>query len=131
MKYKVRKRDYVTQNYIDNIYHYVYNDLDLKEIYTEDEPVICDDVMDELVKPGEEYASINSLDNVVITSLGRVINLSRALQYSVLISPVEVHLYVRQQRISFPKLFEANGWDYDFKKIRNNYTKYNWKYAKS
>jgi len=41
---------------------------------------------------------------------------------------INIHIYVQKQKQDVPKLFEANGWNFDIKQILDAYKKNNWVY---
>ena len=122
------KTKYVTDDYIKKVEHYLNNDLPLKELYTD---IYTSDynqsVVDKLIKKRERYVRLEGdLDHVVITSFGRLINTKRISQYSLRFTQNTIVAYVCDKKIDLPAIFEREGWEYDFKKILNNYRKYNW-----
>jgi len=122
----IRKKDYVDQKYIEDIQHYVYNDLDLKELYPEEEK-IDKERLKQILKPGEKWAKLNlGIDGVVLTSFGRAINVDKIRQYSVRITPYYIHLYIDRTRVDFPAEFKKNKWEYDLEELKDNYKKYKW-----
>lgn len=122
------KKKYVTDDYIEKVQHYLYNDLPLKELYTD---VYTSDfnqkVVDSLIMKREKYVRLEGdLDHVVITSFGRLINTKRISQYSLRFTAGSIVCYVCEKKIVIPAIFEREGWEYNFNKILNNYRKYNW-----
>ena len=126
------KIKYVTDDYIEKVEHYLYNNLRIP--YDEDvsETVYYFNkaVAEKILKEGEEYIQLeDELEHVIITSLGRLINTRKIRQYSVRFSPHSIHAFVSRNKIDIPQKFEEQGWDYDFKTIKHNYTKYNWRHT--
>lgn len=130
-KYKVKGlKSYISDNYIEEVHHYINNDLDLTDLYKDDTvSSYRQDVVDSLLKKGEKYVRLtHDLDHVVATSYGRVINTSKINQYNIRLTAHSIVIYVIGKKIDLKKIFSDNGWDYDYHAIKANYDKYNWKY---
>lgn len=130
-RYKVKGlKAYISDNYIAEVDHYINNDLDLTELYKDDTvSKFNQDVVDRLIKKGEKYVRLShDLDDVIVTSFGRLINTSRVNQYNIRLTTGSFVVYVRGKKIDLQKIFLDNGWNYDYDFIKGNYDKYKWKY---
>ena len=124
------KNKYVTDEYVKQVEHHLYNNLGLP-----DDPYVSpprstfnQEVVDKLILKGEKYTRLKEHDHVVATDKGRFINTGNPRQYTMRFSSTSLHIYVTDDKIDVVKLFEQEGWDYDVKKIKKNYIKNNWKY---
>jgi len=129
-KYKVKRADYITDNYIKDVEHYLYNDLPIDKFY-EDTNIskFNQRVIEGLLKKGEKYTRLkHERDHIVLTSFGRCINTHLVKQFCMRISAHTFHLYVTGKKINLPKIFKQEDWEYDFNVIKNKYIKNKWKY---
>lgn len=125
-----KKPKYVTDDYINQVEHYINNNLPLLDLY--DDTFTSDynqRVVDNLIKKGEKYIRLKAdLDHVVITSYGRLINTKRVSQYSLRFTLNTLVAYVSDIKIDCEKIFKEQQWDYNVPKIRKIYDKYKWVY---
>ena len=126
-----KRTKYVTDDYIEKVDHYLYNNLPLKKLMQEDSKYISKfnkDVIEGLLNKGEKYVQLEGNgDHVVLTSFGRLINTHKINQYGVRCSPHKFHAYVGKEKIDIEQIFEQQGWDYDFETLKSYYSKYKWK----
>ncbi len=122
------KTKYVTNDYIEQAHHYIYNDLDLLDLYKDkDVSEFNQSVVDRFIKKGEKYIRLEGdYDYVIITSLGRLINTKRISQYSVRFTKNTMVVYVSDNKVDLRKVFEEEGWDYDVQKILKRYKRNKW-----
>jgi len=122
------KTKYVTDDYIEKVEHYLNNDLPVTDLYSDIYTTDFDQsVVDIMLKKGERYTRLKEdEDYVAITSFGRLINTKRITQYSLRFTQNTIVAYVASKKVDIPAIFKQEGWKYDFKKILNNYRKYNW-----
>jgi len=127
---KYKKRDYVTKGYIEEVYHYIYNDLDILDLYKDkDVSEFNQSIVDRFIKRGEKYIRLEGeYDHVIITSLGRLINTKRITQYSIRFTKNTMVVYVSDNKIDVKDIFEQQGWDYDVKKILKRYKRFKWSF---
>ena len=127
---KYKKRDYVTKGYIEEVHHYIYNDLDILDLYKDkDVSEFNQSIADRFIKRGEKYIRLEGdYDYVIITSLGRLINTKRITQYSIRFTKNTMVVYVSDNKIDVKDIFEQQGWDYDVKKILNRYKRFKWSF---
>jgi len=127
---KYKKRDYVTKGYIEEVHHYIYNDLDILDLYKDkDVSEFNQSIVDRFIKRGEKYIRLEGeYDHVIITSLGRLINTKRITQYSIRFTKNTMVVYVSDNKIDVKDIFEQQGWDYDVKKILNRYKRFKWSF---
>jgi len=127
---KYKKRDYVTKGYIEEVHHYIYNDLDILDLYKDkDVSEFNQSIADRFIKRGEKYIRLEGdYDYVIITSLGRLINTKRITQYSVRFTKNTMVVYVSDNKIDVKDIFEQQGWDYDVKKILKRYKRFKWSF---
>ena len=125
-----KRNEYVDDAYIEKVKHHLHNNLGLP-----DDPYVSptrstfnQEVVDELIHKGERWAQLESHDHVVVTDRGRFINTGRIRQYTMRFSPSNMHMYVSEEKINVPKVFEDNGWEFDIKKIKSHYIKNKWRY---
>jgi len=129
-KFKVKRGDYISDGYIKDIEHYLYNDLPIDKFY-EDTTIskFNQRVIEGLLKKGEKYTRLkHERDHIVLTSYGRCINTYLVKQFAMRISAHTFHLYVTGKKINVPEMFKEEDWEYDFDQIKKNYNKYKWKY---
>lgn len=124
------KTKYVTDDYIEKVEHYIYNNLPLSDL--EDVSDTLDsfnkEVVKEIVKEGEQWVQLPEFEHVILTNTGRFINTHKIRQYSVRFSPNTMHMYINSKKIKAEELFEEQGWEFDIKKIKAQYIKNNWAY---
>ena len=122
------KTKYVTNDYIEQAHHYINNDLDILDLYKDDDiSFYSQRVVDRMLRKGEKYVRLDGdLDYVVITSLGRLINTKRISQYSVRFTKNTMVVYVTDLKIDVKDIFEEEGWKYDVHKIKKTYKKNKW-----
>ncbi len=127
---KYKKRDYVTKGYIEEVHHYIYNDLDILDLYKDkDVSEFNQSIVDRFIKRGEKYIRLEGeYDHVIITSLGGLINTKRITQYSIRFTKNTMVVYVSDNKIDVKDIFEQQGWDYDVKKILNRYKRFKWSF---
>ena len=132
-----RKRDYITDGYIEDVNHYLYNDIELTPVLdkhlqeynrkwnTEFNKEFADSVM----LKGEVYAQLAVLDHYIVTNLGRVVNTGKKSFISMTITQTTCGTYAGQSdRINLENFFGQQGWHYDHNKIMKDYKKYKWKH---
>jgi hypothetical protein len=127
------RHKYVTSDYIEQVEHYLYNNLPLSDLEDVSYPVdeFNKEVVEQLLKEGEEYIRLDryEAEQCVLTNYGRVINTKKINQYSVRFTLNYIHLYIRRDKVDFPGIFEEQGWEWDIGKIFCYYEKYNWRYV--
>ncbi len=123
------KKKYVTDDYVKEVEHYIYNDLPLLSLINVPEDVVSYDYEKfekQLIK-GEKYVQLeHELEYVAITSKGRVWNLRYPREFITRFSPNTQHVYVASIRLKMEDIFETQGWDYNCKKILKNFRKNDW-----
>lgn len=131
------KRDYITDGYIEDVNHYLYNDIPLTTVLDKHlqeynkkwNTEFNKEYADSLMKEGEVYVQVEVLDHYIVTSLGRVINTGRKTPVSMTITNTTAGTYAGQsERINLENFFAKQGWHYDHKKIIKDYKKYKWKH---
>ena len=124
------KPKYVTDNYIEQVNHYVNNNLDLSELYVDESVSYYNQsVIDAMKKKGEKYIRLEGdNDYVVLTSFGRIINTKRITQYSVRFTKNSMVVYVFNNKVNCPNIFKEQGWEYDVHKIMRTYKRYKWEF---
>lgn len=130
-RYKTKGlKSYISDDYIAKAHHYINNDLDITDLYNDvNASRYRQDVVDKLIKKGEKYVRLtDDIDDVIVTSFGRLINTYMCRQYSIRLTSTSLVVYVRGKKIDLPKVFRDNKWDFNYKKILKNYNKYKWKY---
>jgi len=134
-----KKRDYITQGYIEQVEHYVYNDLPILEFieknnkeYDNRYNIVFDKKFtDSILLPGEKYGKIPEADHCIVTSFGRVFNTSKAKPLKVTVTNSTIYAYVGKAAIvGFIEFFEQQGWDFDYDTIVNNLVKHKCKFRK-
>lgn len=121
------KNNYVTEKYIDEVEHYLYNGLDIKELYKEDDDKLLEPFK-ELLLPEEQIVMF--MEDYAITSLCRIFNtkLKRIVQLN-FYRDKSLNVSLRGKRVDLESVFEDNGWTYDIKEIQSQYIKNKWKYG--
>lgn len=121
------KNNYVTEKYIDEVEHYLYNGLDIKELYKEDDDKLLEPFK-ELLLPEEQIVMF--MEDYAITSLCRIFNtkLKRIVQLN-FYRDKSLNVSLRGKRVDLESVFEDNGWQYDVKEIQSQYKKNKWKYG--
>ena len=124
------KRKYVTDDYVEKINHYVYNDLSLRDLYvSEIVEEFNPELIKEILKEGEEYVRLeNELEHVVVTNLGRAINTTKPNQYQARFTSNDLHIYAQRLKIPIQEIFEDNGWEFNVQNILDNFKRFNWKH---
>ena len=128
-----KRSQYVTQGYLDEIEHYIYNDIPLKNLYKRYDVSIKFDeqAIKEMLLPQEQYVQLEgNIDFCCVTNYGRVLNSHKKSQYSVKFGVLNCHLYVAGEKILFDDIFKQQGWDYNIPELYNRYIKNGWKYTK-
>ena len=126
-----RKDQYVTDKYVQEVEHYIYNDLPIPTTLIKDNysHTFNEEVAKELMKKGEKYVQLKQFDHVVVTSFGRVINTSKVNQYRPKLKPTtSILLYIAGYAIDIKEVFLSEGWEFDLLKIYNRYKRYGWGY---
>ena len=130
------KKGYITQDYIEEVQKRLYNDLPLEPFLQEVLPLdtVKDDNLDDILKPNEKYHRLPfDFNHVIVTSLGRVINLNTFKMYSPRIGNASFHMYIgakgvkEKYKLDMEDIFLSEGWDYDFEKLKQNYIDNKWK----
>lgn len=122
---------YVTDDYIEKVEHYLYNNLPIPtdKIIPNGGHKFNKSVIKGLLKPGEKYVQLEEpLEYVALTNFGRLINTHKINQYSVRFSSNTIHVYVSHIKIVFEEIFVNEGWEFDLNTIVSNYKKYKWKH---
>ena len=125
------KSKYVTDDYIEKIEHYLYNNLPIPvdKIIPNGGHKFNKSVIKGLLKPGEKYTKLEEpLEHIAITNFGRLVNTHKINQFSVRFSSNTIHVYVSHIKVVFEEIFENQGWEFDLKTIELNYKKYKWKH---
>jgi len=118
---------YITDDYIEKVEHYLYNNLGLPP---EDDYVVPTkrydpEVAKHIAKEGEEFKRLQGEhDHVIVSNLGRLVNTATKRQYSVRFTPYVMILYICNKHYDSVKLFESMGWNHDIQFFRANYEKY-------
>ena len=127
------KNNYVNADYIEKVEHYIYNNLDIFDLYdvSETDPATYEARVKEIIKEGEEYVILSDYDfpYLMATNTGRIINLEKLTQYSVRFSVNSFLLYVEQRKIDLQAIFESQGWKWDLKEVYNRYKTKKWKHT--
>jgi len=123
------KKKYVTDDYVKEVEHYIYNDLPLLSLINVPEDVVSYDYekfKKQLIK-GEKYIQLeHELEYVAVTNKGRVWNLRYPREFITRFSPNTQHVYVGGVRLKMEDIFKTQGWDYNCKKIIKNFRKHDW-----
>jgi len=128
-----KRSQYVTQGYLEEIEHYIYNDIPLKNLYKRYDVSIKFDeqAIKEMLLPQEQYVQLEgNIDFCCITNYAKVLNSHKKSQYSVKFGVLNCHLYVAGEKILFDDIFKQQGWDYNIPELYNRYIKNGWKYTK-
>lgn len=124
---KYPKTKYVTDDYVEKVNHYVYNNLSLRDLYvSQADDSFNEEVVKEVLDKDEQYIQLENRPHVILTSKGRLINTVKIRQYSVRFSPNTVYVYISSEHINMEELFLENGWEYSFEQIKNTYKKRGW-----
>jgi hypothetical protein len=126
------KGKYITQGYIEKVEHYIYNNLDISDLYNV--PLIDDQFNEEyakeVCKEGEKYVRLEGNDeHFILTSYGRLINTHRGSQMQVKFTPNHIHAYSSSGKVDIHDIFLQNGWEYDIPTLKAIYKKYKWRYV--
>lgn len=124
---------YVTQGYIEEIEHRLYNDLSILDFYIEEEDdfVLDTQAVAKLLKPEEQYVRLKeNLSGIVVTNFGRVINFRTIRQLAVKFTSKSMIVYVSREKVDVEKIFKDNKWNYDLIELEQYYKKYKWKHTK-
>lgn len=133
------KKGYVTEDYVREIEHRIYNDIPIKDFLEEALPAkeIDLSLIKKMLKKGEKIAVFGEgFEHVVVTSLGRLINVEKLKQYTPKLGVTKLHLYlsvngdIGNTIVNLEEIFTKNEWPYDYKKILSNYKKYKWDLTK-
>lgn len=126
-----KKLKYISDGYIAEMEHYIYNDISPLNHPSYDKVMagIDKSKVNDILYEGEKYVWLEKeLDDVIVTSLGRAVSIDRLKQYSVKFSTNIVILYIREIKVDILKIFNEQDWDYDINQIRNNYKNNGWKF---
>jgi hypothetical protein len=133
------KKGFVTDSYVDEIEHRIYNNIPIKNFLEEIIPPkkINHVSVNKMLKRGEKTTPGGTgFEHVLITSLGRLINGEKIKQYIPKMGVSKLHLYlsvngsISNSVINLEEVFEKNGWPYSYKKILADYKKYKWNIQK-
>ena len=120
------KGKYINQGYIEEIEHYLYNNLDIKPLLDVDEPKSLEAIK-EILLDGEEIKAIPVKDlQFYMTNKGRVFNVDTLRQLKPLLYSTTFYIYVSGDRINFRETMEDIGFIYDHEVISNTYKQNNW-----
>ena len=124
------KVKYVEDSYIEKVEHYIYNNLNITDLYDVSQTVeyFTKEQVEKILKPGEKYNVVPDYEHVIVTSYARFINMVKLRQYSIRLVGGNVQMYISGQKIILKDLFEKFGWEYNMDKIKQGYDKYNWQY---
>ncbi len=134
----IRDKRYVSDKYIENVNHYIYNDLKLTEYLEEAKEEYAKTTQNQYdeewvktyVEKGEKFVRLEGkLDHIVVTNLGRVINTHRKRDYKINFTKTTVFCYVLGELISHEKYFKKLGWKFNYSEILDNYNKRDWPYT--
>jgi hypothetical protein len=126
---KMKNKFYMTDDYVKEVEHYLYNDIPLSDhpIYKEINTTLDHKYLKSILLPDEKYKQLKGeRDHVIYTNKGRFINTRKYRQYKPTLTTINVHIYVQRQKQNVPELFENNGWEFDIKQIFDNYKTNNW-----
>ena len=130
------KKGYITERYVYEIEKRLYNDLPLEPFLQTVLPLetVGNDHIDDIIKPGEKYTHLPfDFNHIIVTTLGRVINLNTLKMYSPRIGNSSFHMYLsakgvkEKYKLDMKEIFLQEGWDYDFEKLTQNYVDNNWR----
>ncbi len=130
------KKGYITERYVSEIEKRLYNDLPLEPFLDSVLPLdtVGDDNLDDILKPKEKYHRLPyDFNHVIVTSLGRVINLKTIKMYSPRIGNSAFHMYIgtlgvrKKYKLDMEDIFLSEGWDYDYKRLKQNYLDNKWR----
>lgn len=126
-----KKDQYVTDNYIKEVSHYLYNDLPIPSELTRAKHThdFNKEVADKLMKKGEKYIQLSGEEHVVLTNFGRYINTTKVKQYIPKFTPNSLLLYIASVSVNTREIFEQQGWEFDLDKIYKRYKRYNWSFS--
>ena len=126
-----RKREqYITDGYIEQANHYLYNDLPILDLYKDvyKNFTFNKKKFESMLLKGEKYVRLKyEFEHIAITDRGRIFNLKKYSQFIIKFSQSTIVMYVQGTRIDLAEVFEEQGWDYDVRKIYKDYIKHNWK----
>lgn len=123
---KYGTKGYITQEYIDTVEHYLYNNIPLENLTTV-APIENTNILKDILKEGEEWAQLPESDSMIVTSFGRFLNMKNIKQIKPTISPLSFHVYVHSEKVDIIGLFKKFGWKFDLETIRGHYLKYKWR----
>jgi hypothetical protein len=122
-KYKRKSTDYYTEEDYFQAEYLIYNNLPFLSS-TERTPR---QVPKELLLEGEEYTLIPNIpDNYILTTKYRIINLKNKKVAKPFMSHLYHYTILVNKQINFKKLYEENGWEYNFEEIVPLYEEHNW-----
>ena len=129
------KKGVVTDDYVNEIEHRIYNNIPITNFLEEVLPPIEIDLslVKKMFKKGEKSVIFGEgYEHVIVTSLGRLINGETLKQYTPKQGKTKLHLYlsingaVANTNVDLETVFKENGWPYSYKKILKTYKKYGW-----
>jgi len=125
------REQYVSDDYIEKVEHYLYNNLGLPPDDFQPVPSKRYDpeVAKEVALEGEEFKRLeDDLDHIIVSNFGRLINTATKRQFIVRFTPNVMIIYIQNTHVPSVELFETMGWTHDIEYFRSNYDKYGWKY---
>lgn len=127
------KQYQLTQKYLDDVYHVIYNDLPSTLLYPVSETVdrFNEDILKEILLPKEKWCRIESDSNTLaITSFGRMINTHTIRQLKPSITPNNVLFYIDGKSVKSSDVFEQQGWKHDMVQIKKYFDDNKWRYTR-
>ena len=123
-----KKQQYVSSGYIEQVEHYLHNNLDIQELYLDSDKNLK--LFEELLLEGEEYFRLkDNLDHYAITSFGRVFNIDRLKQLTIMVLNGEkIVIYLIKEKQDLEVIFEERAWNFDLDEIIKRYDKRGWYY---
>lgn len=124
------KTKYVTNDYIEKVEHYLYNNLPLSDLEDVSNPVeeFNPEVVKEVLKKGERWVQLKDHPHVIVTDKGRLINTYKIRQYHVRFTPNTLIITISSEKVEVQDIFEEQGWEWNLDKIKRDYSKYNWNF---
>ena len=124
------KKQYVTDGYIEEVEHYLNNNLDIQDLYKESNSNLK--LVEELLDKDEKYIRLEgNLDHYCITSYARIFNIDRINQLSVqYLNKEQIIIYLLREKHDFEVIFEEQAWNFDIKEIIKRYDQRGWSYKK-
>ena len=121
------KGRYLSQGEIDHIEHCIWNNIP----YTiEQESEFNETRLRKILLKGEEYVQLenSNYEHFVLTSYGRLINSKTGTVNKIRFSRTSLIIYLSGTKIDHEKIFEQQGWEWDFEVVKNRYEKLKWKH---